>query len=156
MADSAIDAVAPLDGSSPTVFYGATEIAPNTANFPFDLIFRTVDGVGDTSADWMTQDHFDLEIEFGDENDLLSTPGATNTRSASAYAVTIDDCSAPDGQFVINFTATGSSDVYVSTDLIDFVLATNGGGVASGIYTDTAPPGDRAFYLIQEAGTAAP
>ena len=74
----------------------------------------------------------------------------------SDYSVTIADCSVAAGQFVINFTATGASDVYVSSDLVSFTLSTNGGGVASGTYTDTAPPAGRAFYLIQEAGTPAP
>ena len=61
-----------------------------------------------------------------------------------------------EGDFIIEFSATGASDVYVSPDLVTFALATDGAGVASGTYTDTAPPGERAFYLIQEAGSAAP
>ena len=154
--NSVIDAVAVSDAAFPTVYFGAVEIAANGAGFPFDLVFRTVDGAGATAEDFMTQDNFPDSIEFGDENDLLSTPGATNSGAGSTFEVTISDCAFSAGQFVINFTATGSSDIYVSTDLLSFELATNGGGVASGTFTDTAPPAERAFYLIQEAGSPAP
>lgn len=74
----------------------------------------------------------------------------------SDYSVSLGEIAFAGGQFTINFTATGASDVYVTTDLEIFTLATNGGGVVSGSYVDTAPPADRAFYLIQEAGTPAP
>ena len=74
----------------------------------------------------------------------------------SDYTVSISDCSVFPGQFVIDFTASGASDVYVTTDLVTFELATNGGNVASGTYTDTNPPAGRAFYRLQEAGSPAP
>ena len=153
-----IDAVAVSDAAFPTVYFGAVEIAANSAGFPLDLVFRTVDGEGTTSADFMSQDNFPLSIEFGDANDLLSTPGRSNSEAGvvSDYAVTVSDCSFTGGQFVISFTATGASDVYVSTDLQAFELANGGGGVASGTFTDTAPPAGKAFYSIQEAGSPAP
>ena len=84
-----------------------------------------------------------------------ATPGSTNG-VAMDYEVEIESCTGSASEFTIVFTASGDSDIYVSTDLISFALANGGGGVASGTYTDTAPPGDKAFYLIQEAGTAAP
>ncbi|GHC50980.1 lamin tail domain-containing protein [Roseibacillus persicicus] len=88
----------------------------------------------------------------GDTNYL----GYFEVTEPSDYIVAISDCSYSAGQFVINFTASGSSDIYVSTDLTTWGEATNGAGVASGTYTDTAPPAGKAFYLIQEAGTPAP
>ena len=84
-----------------------------------------------------------------------ATPGVSNGSSA-VYEVTIADCFLSAGEFVINFTATGSSDIYVTTDLENFELATDGAGVASGTYSDSSPLATRAFYLIQEAGTPAP
>lgn len=86
-----------------------------------------------------------------------ATPGTTNgVPPVGDYAVTIQSCSYAGGQFTIGFTASGASDVYVTTDLEIFAPATNGAGVASGTYTDTAPPAGKAFYLIQEAGSQAP
>lgn len=86
-----------------------------------------------------------------------ATPGASNgTPPVGDYTVTVESCSYAGGQFTISFTASGASDVYVSSDLATFAPATNGAGVATGTYTDTAPPAGKAFYLIQEAGTAAP
>ena len=86
-----------------------------------------------------------------------ATPGASNEEGvALGFEVSIADCSFVNGNFVIDFTANGSSDIYVSSDLQGFSLAPNGAGVASGIYTDPSPPSGRAFYLIQEAGSPAP
>lgn len=86
-----------------------------------------------------------------------ATPGSTNgTPPVGDYSVTIQSCSYAGGQFSIGFTASGASDVYVTTDLEAFIPATNGAGVATGTYTDTAPPAGKAFYLIQEAGSPAP
>ena len=93
----------------------------------------------------------------GDARDDVSFPSNSFVFGVpSDFTVAISDCDFTAGQFVVNFTATGASDVYVSTDLQSFTLATNGAGVASGTFTDTAPPGERAFYLIQEAGSPAP
>lgn len=117
----------------------------------------TPDAIGNAEAFALLPD--------GDSNNVISisnavpsseaTPGASNG-IASAYEVSVASCSASGGEFVINFTATGSSDVYVTSDLQNWVIATNGEGVATGTYTDTAPPAERAFYLIQEAGEPAP
>ena len=86
-----------------------------------------------------------------------ATPGSSNGLApAPIFEVAITDCSVINGNFVINFTATGLSDVYVTTDLESFNLSTNGASVVSGVYTDTAPPAGRGFYLIQEAGSPAP
>ncbi|MGJ8723386.1 MAG: lamin tail domain-containing protein [Roseibacillus sp.] len=109
--------------------------------------------ITDFPSVWTEVDTATVDVAMtGDTNYL----GFWALGTATAYEVEIVDCSASGGQFVINFTATGNSDVYVSTDLENWVGATNGAGVASGTYTDTAPPGAKAFYLIQEAGTAAP
>lgn len=156
LATSALDAVAVSDGSGPEVFFGATEIGPNPAGFPYDLVFRTVDGVGDTVADWMVQDHFDLGIELGDENDLLSTPGSSNTRTVSDYQVTLATSDFSAGEFVLDFVATASSDIYRSQDLVFWDRLTVDGGITSGIFTDANPPAERAFYIIQEAGSEPP
>ncbi len=91
-----------------------------------------------------------------DNVDPAGLPAAFTIGEASDYTVTVESCSAVGGSFVINFTASGASDVYVTTDLVTWTAATNGAGVASGTYTDTAPPAGKAFYMIQEAGTPAP
>ncbi|MBK1832877.1 lamin tail domain-containing protein [Roseibacillus ishigakijimensis] len=89
--------------------------------------------------------------------DASALPGAFLFGEPSDYTVAISGCSYSGGEFVVTFTATGASDVYVSTDLQTWTPATAGAGVASGSYTDAAPPaGGKAFYLIQKAGTAAP
>lgn len=54
------------------------------------------------------------------------------------------------------FTASGPSDIYVTTDLISYELVDGGGAVPSGEFLDVAPPSGRGFYLIQEAGAPAP
>lgn len=99
-----------------------------------------------------------VEIDNGVPS-IDATPGFSNGTPPVViddYSVTLGDMVFANGQFTINFTATGTSDVYVTTDLVNFTLATNGNGVVSGSYVDTAPPAGRAFYLIQEAGAAPP
>lgn len=91
-----------------------------------------------------------------DENTEIS-PGVTNGETVSDYSVAISDIVVNSDTVTLNFDATGNSDIYVSTDLEAFVLATDGDDVATGSYTDSAPPtGSKAFYLIQEAGAIAP
>lgn len=72
------------------------------------------------------------------------------------YSVSVEGISLSGGQVAIDFTASRLSDVYVSTNLQSWSLATDGGEVESGTYTDSSPPTGKAFYLIQEAGTEAP
>lgn len=154
MGSSVIDSVANTGVGAAVVYLGAPQIVSPT-NFPADVIARTADGVDtDTAADWAVQDNFDLDIRWNDANDSLSTAGSTN--SPSNYSVEITACTFTGSAFDITFTATGISDVYVSTNLTSWTLAPDGEDVNSGSYLDPAPPSGEAFYLIQEADSPAP
>ncbi len=85
-----------------------------------------------------------------------ATPGSTNGLPVmTTYTVEISSCSYAAGEFTIGFTATGLSDVYRSTDLQTWGMP-YAEDVATGTYIDTAASGGKFFYLIQEAGAAAP
>ena len=91
-----------------------------------------------------------------DDVDPTALPAFFVIGEPSDYTVSIEGVSASSGTFVINFTASGPSDVYVTSDFSVWNLVANGDGVVGPTFTDTNPPAERAFYLIQEAGTPPP
>jgi hypothetical protein len=72
------------------------------------------------------------------------------------YLVTIEGASAVAGEFAIEFTASGISDIYRSTDLENFGSTPIATDVVTGSFVDDSAPAGKVFYLIQEAGSAAP
>lgn len=132
---------------------GAVAIAPEVDNAVYSGI--TTGTVAQLKAAIADPANYTIGNARGDV-EPITLPASFTIGEASDYEVTIADCSVSNGQFVINFTATGPSDIYVTSDLENYTLATNGAGVASGTYTDNSPLAVRAFYLIQEAGTPAP
>ena len=72
------------------------------------------------------------------------------------YSVTNTDIEVIGNSAVISFTASGLSDIYVTTDLLVWALANGGEDVESGQFIDSNRPAERAFYLVQEANAEAP
>jgi len=99
------------------------------------------------------------EVQNGDVPSTTATPNADNVAIAiEDFAVSVSTVLAVDGAFTLNFTATGPVDIYRSTDLVNFgttPIATNVSETL-GSYTDMAAPAGKAFYILVEAGAAAP
>jgi len=99
------------------------------------------------------------EVQNGDVPSTTATPSADNVAIAiEDFAVSVSTVLAVDGAFTLNFTATGPVDIYRSTDLVNFgttPIATNVSETL-GSYTDMAAPAGKAFYILVEAGAAAP
>ena len=84
-----IDALGTVDGGAGDhVYFGAPGIGPNPAGFAWDTASRFPNGMDtDSASDWATQDNFGLDIEQGDVNDLLSTPGVENVPEPSSVSL---------------------------------------------------------------------
>ncbi len=83
-------------------------------------------------------------------------PESFEITAAVPYEVSVSDFSLSGNTAVIDFTATGLSDVYISTNLESWTLATGGEDVESGQFIDPNRPAGKAFYLVQEADAEAP
>ncbi|WP_411847646.1 lamin tail domain-containing protein [Roseibacillus persicicus] len=83
-------------------------------------------------------------------------PSAFTFTAGVEYAVEVTGFAINPEGATVTFEATGSSDVYVSSDLVTWELANGGEGVGTGTYLDENPPAGKAFYLVQEAGAEAP
>ncbi len=79
------DAIATVDsGVGDHVYFGTPVLGPNPAGFAWDMAARFPNGADtDSAGDWLLQDNFALNIELGDANDALSSPGALNVPEPS-------------------------------------------------------------------------
>lgn len=79
------DAIATVDsGAGDHVYFGTPVLGPNPAGFAWDMAARFPNGTDtDSAGDWLPQDNFALNIELGDANDALSSPGALNVPEPS-------------------------------------------------------------------------
>lgn len=91
ISESVIDAVGAIDGDvGDHDYFGAPTIGPNPAGVNWDTASQVSDGIDtDSGADWMTQDNFELDIEQGDMNELLSTSGTTNAPEPRDYLLLV-------------------------------------------------------------------
>ncbi|MDP0491808.1 MAG: lamin tail domain-containing protein [Verrucomicrobiota bacterium JB023] len=110
--------------------------------------------ITDFASVWAAVDLETVEnAATGDTNYL----GFYAESAVSDYSVSISSISNVAGTVTIDFSATGLSDVYRSTDLQTWTIQASDEGISSGTYVDEAPlDADETYYLIQEAGADAP
>lgn len=134
---------------------GAVAVQPGGSNVVYEGVLSA--SLSDLQAALFNGANFAASGQSGGV-DAASIPSAFTILSADGviYTVSVSGIAVEQAGVRLTFTASGPSDIYVTGDLENFELVSEGAAVPSGEFTDPNPPAGRGFYLIQEAGTPAP
>lgn len=151
-----VDATSEATSALPSALgtLGAVALEPGGSNVAYQGISTgTIEELQSALFDGA---NFITSGSFGGVNNASAPDLFTLITDGFVYAVSTPEISVVAGGVRLSFIANAPSDIYVTSDLVNYNLVSGGSAVPSGVFLDSNPPLGSGFYLIQEAGAPAP